>query len=206
MNDIRTGNLSLDSHNIGGYWTHIGPAGWYIDAVSMGSFYGASPQSDRQVGARVSGTGVVASLETGVPIPLNRFVAVEPQAQLIWQRQSFDTFNDAFSSVALGAADTITGRVGLRIPAAYTVGAAVVRPYLEVNLWHTASNDRSIAFAATDLIGVQSRGTAVEVGGGIAAQISQAVSAYASAGYTSSVDSTHREDITGRLGLRVSWQ
>ncbi len=206
MNDIRTGTLSIDSQNIGGYWTHIGPSGWYLDAVLMGSFYGASPQSDRQVGARVSGTGVAASLEAGVPIPLNRFVAIEPQAQLIWQRQAFDSFNDIFSSVAPGSADTLTGRLGVRIPSTFTVGTAELRPYLEANLWHTAANDRSIAFATTDLIGVQSRGTAVEIGAGVSAQLNRAVSAYASAGYTTSVDSTYREDITGRFGLRVTWQ
>ncbi|MHC6155707.1 autotransporter family protein [Bradyrhizobium elkanii] len=206
LNDVRTGTLSIDSQNIGGYWTHVGPSGWYVDAVLMGSFYGASPQSDRQVGARVSGTGVAASLEAGAPIPLNSFLAIEPQAQLIWQRQSFDSFNDMFSSVALGSADTLTGRLGVRIPATFVVGTAELRPYLEANLWHTAANDRSIAFATTDLIGVQSRGTAVEIGAGVSAQLNRTISAYASAGYTTSVDSLHREDITGRFGLRVSWQ
>lgn len=205
VNGLRAGTLSIDSQNVGGYWTHIGPSGWYVDAVVMGSFYGASPQSERQVGARVSGTGVAASLETGVPIPLNRFLAIEPQAQLIWQRQSFDTFNDMFSSIALGSADTVTGRVGLRVPATFTAGTAELRPYLEVNLWHTAASNRTIAFAVTDLIGVQSRGTAVEVGAGIAAQINRVVSAYASTGYTTAVDSSSRDDITGRLGLRVNW-
>ncbi|HEX7919994.1 MAG TPA: autotransporter outer membrane beta-barrel domain-containing protein [Bradyrhizobium sp.] len=206
MNNVRTGTLSIDSQNVGGYWTHIGPSGWYVDAVLMGSFYGASPQSDRQVGALVSGTGVAASLETGVPIPLNRVVAIEPQAQLIWQRQSFDSFNDIFSSVAPGSADTLTGRLGVRVPATFIVGTAELRPYLEANLWHTAANDRSIAFATTDLIGVQSRGTAVEIGAGVTAQLNRTISAYASAGYTTSVDSTRRDDITGRFGLRVSWQ
>ncbi|PAY10481.1 hypothetical protein CK489_08145 [Bradyrhizobium sp. UFLA03-84] len=206
IDGVRTGTLSIDSQNIGGYWTHIGPSGWYVDAVLMGSFYGASPQSDRQVGARVSGTGVAASLETGVPIPVNRFIAIEPQAQLIWQRQSFDSFNDLFSSVAPGSADTLTGRLGVRIPATVIVGTTELRPYLEANLWHTAANDRSIAFATTDLIGVQSRGTAVEIGAGVSAQLNRTISAYASAGYTTSVDSLHREDITGRFGLRVSWQ
>jgi outer membrane autotransporter protein len=206
LQDIHTGKLTLDSHNVGAYWTHIGPAGWYVDAVVMGSFYGASPQSDRQVGARVSGTGIAASLEAGMPIPLNNVVAIEPQAQLIWQRQSFDSFNDIFSSVALGDANILTGRLGLRIPATIVVGTTQLRPYLEANLWHTFSHSRTIAFAVTDLIGVQSRGTAVEVGAGIAAQINRQVSAYASAGYTSSVDNSRREDVTGRLGLRVSWQ
>ncbi|MCC8960400.1 autotransporter outer membrane beta-barrel domain-containing protein, partial [Bradyrhizobium sp. Pear77] len=206
MTNVRTGTLSIDSQNVGGYWTHVGPSGWYVDAVLMGSFYGASPQSDRQVGALVSGTGVAASLEAGAPIPLNRFLAIEPQAQLIWQRQSFDSFNDFFSSVAPGSADTLTGRLGVRVPATFTVGTAELRPYLEANLWHTAANDRSIAFATTDLIGVQSRGTAVEIGAGVTAQLNPTISAYASAGYTTSVDSTRRDDITGRFGLRVSWQ
>ncbi len=206
LNDVRTGTLSIDSQNIGGYWTHVGPSGWYVDAVLMGSFFGASPQSDRQVGARVSGTGVAASLEAGAPIPLNSFLAIEPQVQLIWQRQSFDSFNDMFSSVALGSADTLTGRLGVRIPSTFVAGTTELRPYLEANLWHTAANDRSIAFATTDLIGVQSRGTAVEIGAGVSAQLNRTISAYASADYTTSVDSLHREDITGRFGLRVSWQ
>jgi outer membrane autotransporter protein len=206
VQNIHTGKLTLDSHNVGAYWTHIGPAGWYVDAVVMGSFYGASPQSDRSVGARVSGTGIAASLETGMPIALNRFVAIEPQAQLIWQRQSFDQFADMFSTVALGDANTLTGRLGFRVPVTITVGETQLRPYLEANLWHTFSGNRTVAFAATDLIGVQSRGTAVEVGAGIVAQVNRQVSAYASAGYTSSVDNTRREDFTGRLGLRVNWQ
>jgi outer membrane autotransporter protein len=53
---------------------------------------------------------------------------------------------------------------------------------------------------------VQSKGTAVEIGGGIAAEFNRQVSAFASAGYTASVDDNRRDDITGRLGLRVNWQ
>ncbi|WP_310886003.1 autotransporter family protein [Bradyrhizobium brasilense] len=205
LNDVRTGTLSIDSQNIGGYWTHVGPSGWYVDAVLMGSFFGASPQSDRQVGARVSGTGVAASLEAGAPIPLNSFLAIEPQVQLIWQRQSFDSFNDMFSSVALGSADTLTGRLGVRIPSTFVAGTTELRPYLEANLWHTAANDRSIAFATTDLIACKA---AAPPSRSVPASPRSSIArcAYASADYTTSVDSLHREDITGRFGLRVSWQ
>lgn len=86
------------------------------------------------------------------------------------------------------------------------VGTAELRPFLEADLRHKASSNRTIAFAVTDPMGVQSCGTAVEVGAGITVQINHAISASASAGYTTSVDSTNRDDITGRLGLRVSWQ
>ena len=202
----RAGSLGLESHNAGGYWTHVGPAGWYVDGVVMGSWFSASPHSDRGVGARVSGTGIAASLETGMPIPITASFTIEPQAQLIWQRQSFDPFDDVFSSVALGDAEALTGRLGVRIPGSLMAGGARLRPYLEANLWHTFSSSRTIAFAVTDLIGVQSKGTAIEIGGGIVAEFNRQVSAFASAGYTASVDDNRRDDITGRLGLRVNWQ
>jgi Autotransporter beta-domain len=87
-----------------------------------------------------------------------------------------------------------------------SVETAELRPFLEANLRHTASNDRTIAFAVTEPTGVQSGGAAVKVGAGITAQINHPVSACASAGYTTSVDSTNRDDITGRLGLHASWR
>ncbi|WP_136626625.1 autotransporter outer membrane beta-barrel domain-containing protein [Bradyrhizobium macuxiense] len=67
-----------------------------------------------------------------------------------------------------------------------------------------ARGTHRIGSGATET-GRRSTRRAIEVDAGIAAQINHAVSAYASAGYTTSVDSTHRDDITGRLGLRVSW-
>ena len=35
----KTGTLGLNGYSAGGYWTHYGPSGWYIDAVLHGTYY-----------------------------------------------------------------------------------------------------------------------------------------------------------------------
>ena len=30
---VRTGTLGLNAYSVGGYWTHYGPGGWYLDAL-----------------------------------------------------------------------------------------------------------------------------------------------------------------------------
>jgi outer membrane autotransporter protein len=206
VQDARAGSLEVEGQSAGGYWTHTAPSGWYVDGVVMGSWYTAEPHSDRGVRGSANGTSIATSLEAGVPIALGSALAIEPQAQLIWQRQSFDGFADVFSTVAIGDADALTGRLGVRIPATFLAGETRLSPYLEGNLWHAFSGHHSVAFAVTDIVGAKGRGTAVEVAGGIVAQFGRQVSAYASAGYTASLDDNRRNDITGRLGLRVNWQ
>ena len=41
----RAGKLAIDSYSLGGYWTHIGPGGWYTDTVIMGSHLKVNPKS-----------------------------------------------------------------------------------------------------------------------------------------------------------------
>src|SRR5262249_50726844 len=38
----RTGTLQLNAFSGGGYWTHYGPGGWYLDAVLQGTGYEGS--------------------------------------------------------------------------------------------------------------------------------------------------------------------
>ena len=61
-----TGSMNLDAWSAGGYWTHVGPGGWYLDAVLQGTWYygSASTQFAR---LNTDGTGFIASLEGGYP-------------------------------------------------------------------------------------------------------------------------------------------
>ena len=34
-----TGSMTFDAWSAGGYWTHVGPGGWYLDAVLQGTWY-----------------------------------------------------------------------------------------------------------------------------------------------------------------------
>ncbi len=86
--------------SFGGYWTHIGPQGWYLDAVLMGTWYGGDANSNEGQGIDVDGHGVTASLEGGYPIALSESWTLEPQAQLIWQSLSLDDQADRYSSIS----------------------------------------------------------------------------------------------------------
>ena len=62
----RTGSMNLDAWSAGGYWTHTGPGGWYLDAVLQGTWYGGSA-STQFARLNTDGTGFIASLEGGHP-------------------------------------------------------------------------------------------------------------------------------------------
>jgi outer membrane autotransporter protein len=36
-NDLSVGEMDLDGTSFGAYWTHIGPTGWYLDGIVMGT-------------------------------------------------------------------------------------------------------------------------------------------------------------------------
>src|ERR1700722_14024393 len=64
--DASPGSMNLNSWSAGGYWTHVGPVGWYLDAVLQGTWYygSASTQFAR---LNTDGTGFIASPESGYP-------------------------------------------------------------------------------------------------------------------------------------------
>ena len=69
-NDLSVGDIDLNGTSLGAYWTHVGPNGWYLDGVLMGTWFGGDAHLQRGVGIDIDGTGVTASLEGGYPIAL----------------------------------------------------------------------------------------------------------------------------------------
>ena len=112
----RTGGLNLDAWSGAAYWTHYGPGDWYLDAVAQATRYQGSATT-QFAGLATTGFGFVSSLEAGYPIRLPMFgpgFVLEPQAQVVWQRVSFDDANDGLGEVALGTTSGTSGRIGLR--------------------------------------------------------------------------------------------
>jgi outer membrane autotransporter protein len=109
-----TGSVNLNAWSGGAYWTHVGPGGWYLDAVLQGTVYtgtAATPSSS----LRTDGTGFIASLEGGYPIPLWFWpqLVLEPQGQILWQHVGLNHEFDGFQNVNLGSTNGPTGRLGL---------------------------------------------------------------------------------------------
>jgi outer membrane autotransporter protein len=126
------GTLGVNSSSLGGYWTHFWPAGDYVDAVMMNSWLTDLTQSATSTAGRI----LTTSLELGYPIPLPAGLAIEPQAQFIYQHQGFDLAFDPFSQISFAQSDVFIGRFGVRLVGNFVGDKAMFRPFLMTNLWH----------------------------------------------------------------------
>ena len=151
----RTGSMNLNAWSAGGYWTHVGPGGWYLDAVLQGTWYygSASTQFAR---LNTDGTGFIASLEGGYPFAwpqLGPGFVIEPQGQILWQKVSFRHDYDGLGDVALGDTTGPSGRIGLRTKwTIVTAGGQVWQPYLRANLWRDWGAEADAVYSGTDIV------------------------------------------------------
>jgi outer membrane autotransporter protein len=202
-----TGTVGLNGYSAGGYWTHYGPNGWYLDAVLQGTYYNGNAVT-QFANLPTNGSGFISSLEGGYPIPLPlgpRFV-LEPQAQIIWQQVSFGQANDGLGPVALGTTSGPTGRVGLR--GMWTIdgeNGQVWQPYVRANLWRDWGAGETTTFAA-DPVPLIEEATRLEFASGVTAKLGGGVSLYAQAGYQFGLDGAFiRNGVQGDIGLRYLW-
>jgi outer membrane autotransporter protein len=207
----RTGGLNLDAWSGAAYWTHYGPGDWYLDAVAQATRYegAASTQFARLA---TTGFGFLSSLETGYPIRLPVFgpgFVLEPQAQIVWQRVSFDDANDGLGQVGLGTTSGASGRIGLR--GRWTIvsdSGQVWQPYVRANLWRDWGAQATAVYSGVDLVPLLEQATRLQLGGGLSVKVNTNVSLYANADYQFSVGDTdggRRNGVRGAAGVRYTW-
>ena len=205
-----TGSLNLNAWSAGGYWTHVGPGGWYLDAVLQGSWYGGSA-STQFARLDTNGTGFIASLEGGVPFALAQFgpgFVLEPQGQILWQKVSFRHDYDGLGDVALGDTTGPSGRIGLRTKwTIATAGGQVWQPYLRANVWRDWGAEADAVYSGTDIVPLVSQTTMLELGGGLTGRINANVSVFANVDYEFAVVSgdDKRNGVRGAFGARYTW-
>ena len=202
----RTGTLGLNAYSTGGYWTHYGPSGWYLDAVVQGTYYNGNAMT-QSASLPINGTGFISSLEGGYPIPLPlgpRFV-LEPQAQIIWQQVTLQDGNDRLGPVGLGSTSGATGRLGVR--GLWTIvsdNSQVWQPYARANLWRDWDAGATTTFGI-DQVPLIEQATRLEFAGGVTAKLNPSASVYAQAGYQFGLDGAFiRNGIQGDVGLRYA--
>ena len=207
----RTGSMNLNSWSAGGYWTHVGPGGWYLDAVLQGTWYygSASTQFAR---LNTDGTGFIASLEGGYPFAwpqLGPGFVIEPQGQILWQKVSFRHDYDGLGDVALGDTTGPSGRVGLRTKwTIATAGGQVWQPYLRANLWRDWGAEADTVYSGTDIVPLLSQTTMLELGGGLTGRINANVSVFANVDYEFAVGAAENEKRNGvraAFGAKYTW-
>ena len=207
----RTGSMNLTAWSAGGYWTHVGPGGWYLDAVLQGTWYygSASTQFAR---LNTDGTGFIASLEGGYPFAwpqLGPGFVIEPQGQILWQKVSFRHDYDGLGDVALGDTTGPSGRIGLRTKwTIATAGGQVWQPYLRANLWRDWGAEADAVYSGTDVVPLVSQTTMLELGGGLTGRINAAVSVFANVDYQFAVgaaENEKRNGVRGAFGAKYTW-
>jgi autotransporter family porin len=199
------GHERINSYGLGGYWTHIGPTGWYIDSVLTGLWFNGDANSNFGTGIDVSGNSMAASIEAGYPIPLTRQISLEPQAQFIWQHFWLDDEQDAFSTVAFNTPEGFTARAGLRLRGSFSAETILWQPYVKVNLWQGFGGDDELLFGGSDTISSEQQTTALEAGGGVVTKIGEVVALYATLSWTNDLDGNTLHNLGGNFGLRVAW-
>jgi outer membrane autotransporter protein len=207
----RTGSLNLNAWSVGGYWTHVGPTGWYLDTVLQGTWYGGSA-STQFARLDTNGTGFIASLESGYPFSwpqLGPGFVIEPQGQILWQKVSFGQRNDGLGDVALGDTTGPSGRIGLRTKwTIATAGGQVWQPYLRANLWRDWGAEADTVYSGTDVVPLVSQTTMLELGGGLTGRINANVSVFANVDYEFAVGAAENEKqsgVRGAFGARYTW-
>ena len=206
-----TGGLNLDAWSGAAYWTHYGPGDWYVDAVAQATHYeGAASTQFARLGT--TGFGFLSSLETGYPIHLPVLgpgFVLEPQAQIVWQRVSFDDANDGLGAVALGTTSGASGRIGLR--GKWTIvsdSGQVWQPYVRANLWRDWGAQATAVYSGVDLVPLLEQATRLQLGGGLSVNVNRNVSFYANADYQFAVGNTDggkRDGVRGAAGVRYTW-
>ncbi len=205
-----TGSLNLNAWSLGGYWTHVGPGGWYLNADLQGTWYGGSASTQFAGStpmARASLRPWKAAFRSPLP-QLGPGFVLEPQGQILWQKISFAHAYDGLGDVELGDTTGPSGRIGLRGKWTIVTGDQVWQPYLRANLWQDWGAEANTTYAGTSIVPLEAHGTQLQLGGGLAAQINASISLFARADYEFAVGNTQnnwRSSVQGSLGARYTW-
>ena len=206
------GSTSMNGYSLGGYWTRVGPSGWYLDAVVQGTWYDRIKAESELGGiAESNGWGVAASIETGKPFSLGNGYAIEPEAQLVYQHIAIDGVANPVAAVDFDNIDALYGRLGARLTRAWV--AADGRPttiWARANIWQNLTGDNATtAFAIQGLnparLETDLGGTWGQFGIGVSGQLTASATVFVSGDYNLSLGSEDGHSWEGRIGTKISW-
>jgi len=207
-----SGEDTLRAYSLGGYWTHFGQSGWYLDGVLQLHRFDIEAKPTDLNKLKTDGWGYTASLETGYPFEVKKDLYIEPQAQIIFSSIGLDDSDDLAADVRFEDVDSLIGRLGVRIAKDWeTEGSdrtsrrtnAWVRP----SVWREFKGQPKTEFSSQNgyvPIEADIRGTWGEVNMGIDYQANARTTFTVSTGYRQAFDGDgHGYD--GMLGIKVAF-
>ncbi|WP_158598571.1 autotransporter-associated beta strand repeat-containing protein [Achromobacter sp. K91] len=207
------GQAAMNGVTLGGYWTHIGKEGWYVDAVIQGTRYDVdNGRSPAGYNLDTRGFGFATSLEGGYPFRLNDEWVIEPQAQLVFQNVNLNDANDGAAKIRFKDVDSLRGRLGVRLArtveldpgpdgkrvATTWVRASLVNEFLTNPTTEFSSQNGYVPFQA------DMKGASVQLNLGADVGVKRNVSVYGSVGSEISLRGDG-QNFNGKLGVKIAF-
>ncbi|MBC8996845.1 autotransporter outer membrane beta-barrel domain-containing protein [Pseudomonas sp. N40(2020)] len=205
LSDPTTDTLNLQGQSLGAYYSLTGAQGWHVDLSASGGRVSGFSRNEQGARQATEGSAMTFSVEGGYPIGLSENWVVEPQAQLINQRITLDTPYAGSGNASSTDVTSWSGRVGARLKGSYDLNGLPVEPYVRTNLWHTVYTGNTVTLDQVDKISSSRKSSTVELGLGLVARVTPAVSLYVSADYSSDVDDNDLNGLIGSMGVRMRW-
>ncbi|HEF5872173.1 TPA: autotransporter outer membrane beta-barrel domain-containing protein [Burkholderia cenocepacia] len=203
-----TGSVEMHAQSVGGYWTRYLSDGTYFDTVGQVTHYGNRYRDSYGNEASQNGFGVALSQEVGKPFAIGTLpVAVEPQAQLMYQYLKLNGFNDNVSPVSGTTSNALRGRVGVRLfrPNLQSdAGGGAATPYFTADVLHDFLSPGQTVVGGTPFATHLGR-TWYELGVGVTAGFGKSGELYANAKIARNIGGDYRRGIVGQVGYRYSW-
>jgi outer membrane autotransporter protein len=206
------GTADINAYSLGGYWTHFGARGWYVDAVLQGTRYDqADTTSILGESFDTAGGGIAASLEAGYPFQLGQGWTLEPQVQLVYQHVTLDDDSDSFGQISFADTDALYGRLGGRLTRSWmTSNKRRMTGWISADVWSSFGAQADVTFAALSganpiTFGVDLGDTWGSFGLGLSGEVAEDVRLFASGGYNIGFGEGDSQSWSGRVGIKVVW-
>jgi len=207
------GQAAMNGVTLGGYWTHIGKEGWYVDGVIQGTRYDVdNGRSPAGLNLDTRGFGFATSLESGYPFRLNDEWIIEPQAQLVYQNINLNDANDGAAKIRFNDVDSLRGRLGVRLARTVELdpgpeGKRVATTWLRASLVNEFLTNPTTEFSSQNgyvPFRADMKGMSVQLNLGADVGVKRNVSVYGSVGSEISLRGDG-QSFNGKLGVKIAF-
>ncbi|BEP65225.1 hypothetical protein GmRootV213_57790 (plasmid) [Variovorax sp. V213] len=206
-----TGKMTGQMTTLGAYHTRYADNGSYLDLV--GQLHAVQNKYTDKYGGEGTqkGAGAGLSVEVGRPWQIGDSQwLIEPQAQLSYQVTRYRGFADNVSSVDAFTSQSLRSRLGGRLAWNDKAerGDALTRTntfYVTANVLHEFKDPKAVTVGSTAVSEAWAKQTWAELGVGAQLPLSKTAYLYGGVQYQRSLSGTHREGVSGQLGVRVAW-
>jgi outer membrane autotransporter protein len=198
------GNLSQTTY-LGGVYLHSQlPNGVNLkSALQVHQGKGSISSGDS---ATLKSHGVAASLQAGLPLPLNQHLTLEPQAQVIYQVQEYNDLHLAGQTKArLDSDNSVLSRLGARLAWEDKQASSPWVTEALFNVWHRSGGEQRVRFstaAAQSRVDADFASTSLQVGLASRMTFKYGLSLAGSMSYQKAIEQSDLESVTAQLHLR----